>query len=355
MAVEPPPKKAKTDEAAVIKPAAAAPVVTPTLTKAAALGLPAQVPFRPVLPSGSDVAGGKTQSLKSYIVQMYKSVVARLSLFLYDCVSVSLRKPLYQVTCPPIAVASASGDTHRPTSFREAWDMKNCLVALRQSGLYEAAMPLWQFEPTLERWEDHGIFPEDVSWPQFLACLNYWNEENFINSATTEEQRRYIFPGFIPTAVKSPEFAELTGGKAGYFTALPLCGAHVLAWSLYGAIDGALHDGNYDRVLRLYEASLSITVRMRVGPSAVQLVLDSLSFVDTLRMQNVASGSHSFFEFVSTVSALPGFSPKSSGPAIVEAAKQLGVVFNAKPIERALAYSILAVMGFVHLREAKAA
>ena len=125
MAVEPPPKKAKTDEAAVIKPAAAAPVVTPTLTKAAALGLPAQVPFRPVLPSGSDVAGGKTQSLKSYIVQMYKSVVARLSLFLYDCVSVSLRKPLYQVTCPPIAVASASGDTHRPTSFREAWDMKN--------------------------------------------------------------------------------------------------------------------------------------------------------------------------------------------------------------------------------------
>ena len=92
-----------------------------------------------------------------------------------------------------------------------------------------------------------------------------------------------------------------------------------------------------------------------MGPSAVQLVLDSLSFVDTLRMQNVASGSHSFFEFVSTVSTLPGFSPKSSGPAIVEAAKHLGVVFNAKPIERALAYSILAVMGFVHLREAKAA
>ena len=46
---------------------------------------------------------------------------------------------------------------------------------------------------------------------------------------------------------------------------------------------------------------------------------------------------------MNTASALPGFSTKSSGPALVEAAKTLGVVFNAKPIAKNLAYSLLAV------------
>ena len=46
---------------------------------------------------------------------------------------------------------------------------------------------------------------------------------------------------------------------------------------------------------------------------------------------------------------------KSSGPAIVDAAKRLGVVFNAKPIERNMACSTLAVMSFTPSSSAKAA
>ena len=344
---EPAAKKPRVEATA---PAPAAPI-----SKAAALDIPETLPFRPQLPSEAEVAAGAAPSLKTYISHLYKSVVSRLSLFLYDCNSVALRAPLYKQKCPQIS--SASGDTNleRPTSFREAWDMQHCVESLSQNGIYEAAAPLWQFDPLLEHWGDTEIFPHDASWSQFLACLSYWSEANFVSSASAEGQRRYIFPGFIPTAVKSVAIVQATGAKTGNFTGMPLCGAHVLAWSLYGAIDGALNDGADERVLRLYEASLSITVRMRAGPSAVQLTLDNLTFVDTLRLQNVASGSHSFFEFVSTVSSLPGFNAKSSGPAIVDAAKRLGVAFNAKPIERNMAYSILAVMSFTPSSSAKAA
>ena len=344
---EPAAKKPRVEATA---PAPAAPI-----SKAAALDIPETLPFRPQLPSEAEVAAGAAPSLKTYISHLYKSVVSRLSLFLYDCNSVALRAPLYKQKCPQISSASGDANLERPTSFREAWDMQHCVESLSQNGIYEAAAPLWQFDPLLEHWGDTEIFPHDASWSQFLACLSYWSEANFVSSASAEGQRRYIFPGFIPTAVKSVAIVQATGAKTGNFTGMPLCGAHVLAWSLYGAIDGALNDGADERVLRLCEASLSITVRMRAGPSAVQLTLDNLTFVDTLRLQNVASGSHSFFEFVSTVSSLPGFNVKSSGPAIVDAAKRLGVAFNAKPIERNMAYSILAVMSFTPSSSAKAA
>ena len=79
-----------------------------------------------------------------------------------------------------------------------------------------------------------------------------------------------------------------------------------------------------NRIMRLYEASLTVTVRMRHDPSSAQLLLDQMSFVDILRVQNVACGATSFFEFALQVLQLPGVEAQISGPELVKNLPSMG-------------------------------
>ncbi len=97
--------------------------------------------------------------------------------------------------------------------------------------------------------------------------------------------------------------------------------------------------------MRLYDASLTIAVRMRLDPSSAQLLCDQLSFVDILRVQNAASGATSFFEFALQVLRLPEISGQVSGPELVKKLATFGIQFKGKAVDRSLAYSMLSVVG----------
>ena len=89
-------------------------------------------------------------------------------------------------------------------------------------------------------------------------------------------------------------------------------------WSLYGAFDAALEANKETLILRLFEASLSVSVRMRLAPSPMQLALDHLSFIDNIRIQNLGTAADSFYEFCVTLNTLPGFNREESGPKLVD-------------------------------------
>ena len=58
------------------------------------------------------------------------------------------------------------------------------------------------------------------------------------------------------------------------------------------------------RMMKLYEASLSVVVRIRLAPSLSQVVLDSLDWSDSLRVQALA-GADGWVEFAEKVSRIP--------------------------------------------------
>ena len=256
----------------------------PSIPKTTTLGIPETIPFRPAIPEEDEIMSGNAPTLKNWMPKLFRSVVSRLSVLLYDTPEIALRAPLYKQKCPDIRAAAGARDL--PTSFKEPWSMANCPNSLTSTGLYEAAGPIWQFDPCCEEWDGQELLQGDASWVQWKACLGHWSEVNFVNSSPVPEQRRFVFPGYIPTAVRSVDVVNATGVKNGFFQDLPVCGGHIMLFSLYGALDDALaaaagasgeeaRKQAVARVLRLYEASLSVTIRMRVAPSASQIVLDS--------------------------------------------------------------------------------
>ena len=352
VASDSPTKRARTSPAAASGAAragaAAASGAGGAASKSVILDIPETMPLRPKIPSTNDIVTGQAPQLKDYARRLRLSVKSRLSLYLYEHTVVKLRQPLYTLKCPEMT--AARGASGLPTSFKEAWHMGNCVKSLRSNGMYEAAMPSWQLEPAIDKFDGHDLIPNGPAWHQYMACLGLWSTAVLTASSQQDDQRRFIFPGFIPTAVGGVGVVEDVAKKAGHFKDLPVCGGHVVFWSLDGALDEALNDDDEVRILRLYEATLSVTVRMRSAPSSTQLTLDHLNTLDTLRMQAVGAGNISYFEFVVAIGQLPGVHKDdgglSSGPKIVEALSTLGVQYKGKTIDIRFAYTILAVMPF---------
>ena len=124
-------------------------------------------------------------------------------------------------------------------------------------------------------------------------------------------------------------------------------GGHAVAFAFYANLSDALDAGDGTRILKLYEASLSIMVRMRLSPTMDQVLMDSLAWSDNLRVQ-AAAGADSILEFIVKVSALGGMKAIIEGPNVRLAGKlnEPGIRLNGKPISKAAATAIAAIAPF---------
>jgi hypothetical protein len=308
------------------------------------LGLPQCEPNVPPRPSDKDIIAGTAPDLRDWIGHVWKSVSFRLSVYLFELVSVVLRSPLYAQQTPPFEAdkGTASGGV---TSFKEPWDMGNCVRSLRSNSMYESSMTIWQFLASSTTWNGIDLATDAISWKQFDACDGLWSQTALDSSSQHADQARFIFPGFVPTAVRSVDAMDDTVKSKGFFRDLPACGGQAVMWSLIYALHCALEAVDHVLILKLFEASVTVTVRMRLAPSLVQIQLDSLSFIDVLRVQNAAVGATSFFEFAWAVLRFDGFTGKESGPELVDKLRVLGVQFKGKPVDKNVAYTILALVG----------
>ena len=124
-----------------------------------------------------------------------------------------------------------------------------------------------------------------------------------------ESFRRFIFPGIYGTAlVSEAHVTEQIERKTNFFTSLPLLSGHAMICSWWLELYQAAVDNDWRRVKKLYEAGLTITIRVRVGPSISQIVMDSISWSESVRTLSDA-GSDSLLITVQKHLALPGVSP----------------------------------------------
>ena len=321
------------------------------------LGITVREPPSPDVPTEFEIISGEAVQLKTFITALHASVLWRLSAFLFEDPIVKLREPLYKQRTPPFEVKEAGA----PTGYMEPWNMLNCVKSLAENNLYESSLTMWQFDPAQDKFDGIDLGVNAISWKQYQACSELWNEQRLLASSQNPDKARFIFESFIPSAVKSVDIVKELQEKGTFFQALPACGGNVLLWSLIGALDEWLKkhaEGAPDTremVIRLLEASLNVTCRMRLAPNEAQIRLDQLGYMDVLRVLGAALGAVSFHEFAMKALDLPNITGKESGPELVNKMGIFGVTFKGKPIDKNVAYSILAIVGMADRGEGLAA
>ena len=308
-----------------------------------ALGIFSEEPPLPTWPTEDEVIGGSAPTVSDFMETMTKNVYWKLSVFLYNDDSIVMRKPLYTHRTPPFRTKRNSA----PSTFKEPLNLDNCLTSLRCSGLYEGSITAWQFAACQTKWNGIDLGIDKISFKNIDACDGLWTKAALSASASNPDHERMIFPSFLPTAVDSTVLvAEMIKNKA-FFMNLPACGGHAPLWSLIHALSDALQDpqNQRERILKLYEASVTITARFRLSPTALQMHLDRMGSADEIRMLDTAVNANSFFEFALEILGLPDITGKESGPELKTKLESFGVQYKGKKVERETVYSVLSLVG----------
>ena len=108
----------------------------------------------------------------------------------------------------------------------------------------------------------------------------------------------------------------------------------VMAW--YGAMAEALSAGNSDRTFKLFEAALSVPIRLRLSPDSDACQLAALMFSETMFTSFAASGADSFWKLAEKVARLSRYqkalAENLSLPKLFAVLKSYGLTFKGKPL-----------------------
>ena len=228
---------------------------------------------------------------------------------------------------------------------------ENLHSSFRQTGQYEAAGTLWMLDPC-----EDSVSDESVTVGQIEAARWQWSEEVFVQSSSDPNLRRFSFDVPLPARVNKGEMAmRAKEGSAGVVMSAPLpmiAGkAHVLAW--YSAVSDALQDEhlNHKRVVRLFEAALSVPIRLRLCPDGDACALAALQYAEAAGMHAAASGADAFWIFAERVGRLQDISlaikEGLSVPKLATKLRSLGITFKGKSMTEGHAKALKNLMPFV--------
>ena len=115
--------------------------------------------------------------------------------------------------------------------------------------------------------------------------------------------------------------------------------ALVMAW--HGAMAEALSAGNSDRTVKLFEAALSVPIRLRLSPDSDACQLASLLFSETMFSSCAASGADSSWKAAEKVSRLSKYqkalADNLSLPKLLAVLRGYGLTFKGKAVSEAIA------------------
>ena len=171
---------------------------------------------------------------------------------------------------------------------------ENLLKSFSQTAQYEAAGTIWMLNHIQDSLSD------SVTISQLQAAMAIWSEEAFMLSSTQPGNRRYSFDVPLPAKVVDVNVAQRKEeGKSDVVMAqtLPMLAGRAIVIAWYGAISEALAKNNQPRVFRLFEAALSVPIRLRLCPDEESCHVASLAFAESLFMSSGASGADSFWKF----------------------------------------------------------
>jgi len=182
------------------------------------------------------------------------------------------------------------------SSYKEAWDPKNCKESLNATGLYEAGGNATWVDP-----ETNG--DDDSNGPSWQWVYAY-SEQGFQSiTYNNSKESRIRFP--IPLETYWETYNPTSDG---WPQSLKLLAAHGHLWAWYVAVFRAMTDGDTQRVLALYECALTVTITTRsdvrpdflakemllyserVREDAKTLVINFITFSD--KIQLITGGKH---------------------------------------------------------------
>ena len=152
-------------------------------------GLTANNGKAPTMPSQRDIDSGVAIQVKEYMKALIPYVHAGLTAFLHqkgpDFKGLAEAKPFEIATDAKINLKS----------FRESWQMGNCLVALSSTQIYEAAGNVFWFDVLGDQFGEHPLADAEVTWHRMQDAAAIWSELALVASSEDPHHRRFIFQG----------------------------------------------------------------------------------------------------------------------------------------------------------------
>ena len=152
--------------------------------------------------------------------------------------------------------------------------------------------------------------------------MQLWTEEAFRSSSTQPKARRFSFDVPLPAKVVDSKVARRKSPDSSavvFAQPVPLLAGRAVVIAWYGAMSEALervsrcgadHEGVRDleeRVFKLFEAALSVPIRLSLDPDPDNSRLLSLKFSEQAFSVCGASGADSFWRFAQKVGGLNAF------------------------------------------------
>ena len=187
---------------------------------------------------------------------------------------------------PPLAITQAASGANL-TAFREVMDYDHLVASFSRTKQYEAAGTVWMLDPICSD-------VDDVSVSQLEGAMGMWSEETYRLSSSHAPSRRLSFDVPLPVKVVDEKVAQrAVPGKPGVRVteAMPMLAGRAVVITWYSAMSVALQQRNEDRVWCLFNAALSVPIRMRMLPDGDATRLAALSFSEALFASCAASGA----------------------------------------------------------------
>ena len=187
---------------------------------------------------------------------------------------------------PPMATTQAASGANL-SAFREVMDFDNLLASFSRTSQYEAAGTVWMLDPIRSDFDD-------VAVSQLEGATSLWSEATYLLSSNHAPSRRLSFDVPLPVKVVDEKVAQRAEpGKPGVRVteAMPMLAGRAVVIAWYSAMSVALQQRNEDRVWRLFNAALSVPIRMRVLPEGDANHLAAISFSETMFASSAASGA----------------------------------------------------------------
>ena len=205
---------------------------------------------------------------------------------------------------PPLAINDAASGANL-ASFREVMDYNNLTASFSRSKEYEAAGTVWMLDPVSSE-------IDAVTVSQLEGAMGIWSDEAFRLSSENPKLRRFTFDVPLPALVVDAQVAQpLEPGKPAVCMTEPLVmiagRSVVITW--YAAMCEALRESNEERAWHLFNAALSVPIRMRVLTDSDATNLAALTYGEKMFAASAASGADNFWRFAEKACALKKVAP----------------------------------------------
>jgi hypothetical protein len=290
-----------------------------------------------------------------YLCSMAPSVCKRLVAFLsqgQEAGGILLQGALEDQQPLQIDSKNNHGDLQ---SFKEHWRWSQCQHSLGEHGLYEAPGNGFWLNVDRPLWKEELLPATGLTFKNIDGGRMMWSDAKFERSGDRDTNRHYFLSVAIPTAVVNASdvddaAAAAAGEEKKGLRKLPCLASRACLAGWYSQMDDALRANNKLKIKKLFQAMLSLPMRLRVAPDETQIALDSITYSEDLHVAKSAS-SDAFFDFAEKSCPLLkktiADNPNHEALAVAKEGQKLGITYHGAPLERNMARALLEVAPYV--------